>query len=674
MTIDIRADIRCNLGPLISASISDDYIQGNGLIKTTGNCELACAITIAPGTYATFQYIRDGVTRTIPRTLRVISSSADPFRDTTTVELGCPLTYMENAQEPVNWDALDDPENSDLTQEDQNIVVLPIYASSIATECINKIGLSGSPPLTNSFSISNFDFSSGYVGILSDLLISECYCGYVDGTNVLQFFSTQNPTGSARIIDENEIIDISPLNGGEPEADIVIVNYTTLKLKQPDTNSDNVAVRNWEFEENLGALTEIIMEGEYYPSIPRMRVGGPWTNYFSYIPRSTTRSYYDSWDRLAYRITIEETIAAAANPEYVKQHISYFAYGPFGLYPIYKMTKTVVTYEKEAPESNPNPNYFYRKSTLNLPEGYDKVLREVTTTYEPYITKLGGVSSNYYDPVEDDFIQLGVDLPGVYQETVDIVTSVPDDNYISQRTTTYSETSSRLITIIGDNNSSQALGNFPITKTTTITEKTFSQTPRGLQFIAAATEEGKKIDEFAWYVGRLVEAGIETRTFSGREATFQGRPSPTDLSISSSSNGGDPNNGYQTESSSQIEFITGNTSGMRRTEFSMPYAPDDRFVKSGTGPEATFTAVESDAKQKAANFGRVQNGFLMGNRNGVGIQTSADTMPSEPFSLIAIKAKGMIGIYVTNGTSWVMDSNGIIASTDALLIGAYSKA
>jgi hypothetical protein len=37
MAIDIRATVTCSLGTLISGSISDDYLQGNGLVKTKGS-------------------------------------------------------------------------------------------------------------------------------------------------------------------------------------------------------------------------------------------------------------------------------------------------------------------------------------------------------------------------------------------------------------------------------------------------------------------------------------------------------------------------------------------------------------------------------------------------------------------------------------------------------------
>jgi len=60
MAIDIRATVTCSLGTLISGSISDDYIQGSGLVKIKGSVEISGTITPAIGTVVTFSYITSG--------------------------------------------------------------------------------------------------------------------------------------------------------------------------------------------------------------------------------------------------------------------------------------------------------------------------------------------------------------------------------------------------------------------------------------------------------------------------------------------------------------------------------------------------------------------------------------------------------------------------------------
>jgi hypothetical protein len=252
MAIDIRATVTCSLGTLISGSISDDYLQGSGLVKTRGSCEISALITPAVGTVVTFEYVKGGVTRSIPRKLRVLSSFADPFRRTTKVELGCKLTYLSDLQEPVKWDAFDDPENAGYDADDQRIVTLPIHASSVMSECLTQLGITASSsPLTNKFSVAEFDFGGGYVQVLGDLLVSESYFGYLDTNEVLQVATLDQEAGTGPVYTGADIVDLGPIGTGQLPGEAVTVSYSTLKLKQPEDTtdgsfSDNNASRLWE--------------------------------------------------------------------------------------------------------------------------------------------------------------------------------------------------------------------------------------------------------------------------------------------------------------------------------------------------------------------------------------------------------------------------------------------
>jgi hypothetical protein len=55
------------------------------------------------------------------------------------------------------------------------------------------------------------------------------------------------------------------------------------------------------------------------------------------------------------------------------------------------------------------------------------------------------------------------------------------------------------------------------------------------------------------------------------------------------------------------------------------------------------------------------------------IQTVPEGLPTEPFGAFYFSANGSVTQYRTNGTSWTMDSNGIVASTDALYWGVAGK-
>lgn len=252
MAIDIRADVTCSLGTVISGSLGDDYIQGNGLVKTKGEVEINGLITPSVGTAVTFAYTKNGVTQGIPRKLRVLSSFADPFRRTTKVELGCKLTYLEDLKETINWTSLDDPENNSYTKNDIKIVTIPIHASSVMNRCLQALGITASSnPLTSKFSVEVFDFSNGYVDVLSDLLISESFFGYLDENEVLQVVNLSQSQNLGPVYTHVDLIDIGQINSGSLPGESVIANYSTLKLRQPgsETNPDSEEVRRrrWEY-------------------------------------------------------------------------------------------------------------------------------------------------------------------------------------------------------------------------------------------------------------------------------------------------------------------------------------------------------------------------------------------------------------------------------------------
>ena len=99
--VDIRAQTFCSLGTIISGNLADTYAQGSGLITTRGSVELSGIYNPPVGTRVEFGYAKGGFVARLPRTVRVLSSFADPFRRKTTVQLGCLLTFLENRKPPV---------------------------------------------------------------------------------------------------------------------------------------------------------------------------------------------------------------------------------------------------------------------------------------------------------------------------------------------------------------------------------------------------------------------------------------------------------------------------------------------------------------------------------------------------------------------------------------------
>jgi len=624
MAIDIRAIVTCSLGTLISGSISDDYIQGNGLVKIKGSVEISGTITPAIGTVVTFSYVKGGVTRSIPRKLRVMSSFADPFRRTTKVELGCKLTYLSDLQEPVKWDAFDDPENTAYDEEDARIVTLPIYASSAMDKCLTELGItSSSNPLTNKFSIAKFDFGGGYVQVLNDLLVSESYCGYLDTSEVLQVFFLDQDAGTGPVFAASDIVDLGPIGVGQLPGEAVTVSYNTVKLKQPDPAEE--AASAWELELFVGVQTTIIVSAD-------LEDGTNYTEEFSYIPFTRTQTFYDSWDRVTRRLSTSNTIGAEVNSAYIvalvgapiPYDVDNFAATQAGRVELYRTVETLFVYEV-------NPS----NELESKPDSYDKVKIETEITREPMQALLGAANLDY------DLIE--TNLANTYYYNV--ISSIITQEYIEGSTTE----------------------GLTVSKVITKKQKAYIYTQSGQQDIAERTSLGQTLQEIVPILDNLIYEGAETNTRIGRYLALQTKPSDADVGLATYSKDGDPNNGWRTESTASLELALGSATAQRRIEFSLPYAPDDTFSGPSGGP---FTATASDAPVKANRYGRVQNRLLLGNRSGINLQLAPERLPAAPFEPLYVQANGLTAQYRANGTSWTFDSNGIVASVDALFWSA----
>jgi hypothetical protein len=659
MAIDIRATVTCSLGPLIRASVNDDYIQGSGLIKTRGSCEISGLVSPPVGTVVTFNYTKSGLTRNVPRKLRVLSSFADPYRNTTKLELGCKLTYLQDLKEPINWSAFDDPENEDFNQNDTRIATVPILASSIGYECLLSLGIATSGlPLSNKFSIDKFDFSPGYVQILSDLLVSESYCGYLDYNEDLRVFSLGVSSSSGPVFGSNQVIDVAPIGVGELPGDAVVVNYNSLELKAPEDTE--IVCRNAEddtdeFESRWGSdLVSSLGTGE---AIFAYRVQGEedaplqlrsysWeetafesTKYKLYdvyesgkvLPNivlgkadSMVDRIVDRRNLVTSRSTVRTTGSAGVLGGYAQQSLANgFGFGNFDLV---KRTEEYFSYDS------------FGNETFRSSQTYGSVA---------HIYGAAGIDFFYTDEEgRVTRVNIGQEEGGLEGITVSSTTSGNTTKRVISRYGSWAET-------IGGQ---QAIANARDSITTAGEAQALLSLVfgGGLYLLDVTTEISITGDRGAQEVPDDAEVVKQEQT----EDT------------------GDPDNGFRTASNTRLELALGSPTAIRRIELSMPYAPDDTFRRQIVSVDPLrycFYSTKSDAKQKANLFGRVQNRILFGNRNGMNLQTLPENLPTAPFGAFYLNANGVVTQYRTNGTSWTMDSDGIVASTDALYWGVVGK-
>jgi hypothetical protein len=650
MAIDIRATVTCSLGTLISGSISDDYIQGSGLVKTRGSIELNGIVTPAEGTVVTFSYTKGGVTRTIPRKLRVMSSFADPFRRTTKVELGCKLTYLSDLKPAPTVEGDSDTEtgkrqqclNGYLEYPADAPYGVPISAADLMNRCLTRLGITASSnPLTNRFSQDTFDMTPGYVTILGDLLLSESYCGYLNSNEVLQVFSLDQSGGTGPVVDSSKIIDLEGIGLGDRPGDAVVVRYQSLKYKEDleteDTTSNDYKLRNWEYEESTG-------DPEFQSVAYTTSSGVNAVATYGYTPFTSTVTEYGedlSWDddvcvissivgerpdlsnSVIRRTTNTRVLKARAATDYCAQLLA------AGIDPGGGIIGTITEIEE----------YEY--------DSKGSVVRQTNKTYEPFYAWVGRMNLTVV------FSGGGgaVTLPNTQVLVREVITEIE---------TLYAPRPTGFTVQAGERLEPSIAGE----KRVTTSRVNWGLTQQGSNGIAGRKENSPftTAQQLADYLNNISttmvfeDQAIQTNR-NRVTASVETRPAASDRLINSTSA---QNN---TESTSELIYATGSALGERIIELSMPYQSDDYYT-------ATGTLVKGDAAAKASRYGRCQNRLLLGNRYGMNLQLAPETLPAAPFSPIVVQANGLSALYRVNGTNWQLSSDGVLVSTDALFWGA----
>lgn len=639
MTIDIRAKIISSAGKVISGEISDSYLPDSGLITTTGSIVLDGIKKLATKDVIEIAYTQNGRATRIPRYLLVLSSFADPLRRQTTVQLGCPLAYYQDRKPMPLTEPLPEPEFS---CEESYRIPPYITAGRIFANCCLALGIAYTAnPLKNSFISDGFDYSSGYVQIIGDLLKSENYFGHIDAKGQLRVVSLVNSGGEGPVLGRNKILDISSNTSSDIPGDAVTVSYNSIQLNPPDPEEEDQDPeyqyrRNWELDESYP--DEVTVYDEWTDE-----TGTTIRDKYTYVPWTSTRTVYDVWDRAMYRFEVSNGLIAQtwrstwwtyetkAGTRYTEDHNG--SGSPWWDTDLGNGAATAFygkqNFSRIAQESTDEC-----KKPDELPEGYDKVLVEEQWEAGP--------------------------LADIVQACGFTDTWFPNIQYLPTERTTIS----RQFTYYEKDEQSG------ITKTRTDKYIPYVQTPEGAYSI------GKRAENVGQYSNTnpledsvlriindakaIVKYGGDTKIRTEKEFGLQRRPSQAERTVETYSR--------QAPIASQAELVYAISSGTATSvvEFSMPYASDDSIVGS---QRTGYSSIASGAGSMAVQYGRIQNRLLMGSNKGVSIQMQAKDMPSYPFDPFYIDLNGFVGQYRTNGQTWSFSSEGIIASCDALFWG-----
>jgi hypothetical protein len=726
MTIDIRANVTCSLGELIEGSISDGYIQG-GLVFISGDCTIKGLLTPAMGTVVTFSYERDGVTTQIPRQLRVLSSFADPFRNTTQVALGCTLTYLRDAkplpedaetEDPEEKLAIRTPEELSCKYPDAEIPQYPgipgipgqpaipsfFNASAIFSECCARLGIAGSAALSARYFVDEFNYSSGYVNVISQLLETESLVGFMTSAGLLQTRSLGAGGGTGPLLDGDNVIDIAPIGLGELIPGRVVVRFNSLRLKpieedtvdpedpgaEGDPEADPAPVYdNWERVQTIGQPTEISI---YYK---HPFTGAEESASTRFIPWSETITTYGDaggskpvfnqetcqWEKegtgpdlsnsVIKRETRTKRMLAEANGNYCSEVLSTLQvyYLPGAIFPIGQIP---LGYGQNRRPPLTLDGYSRTVETFEYDEE-GNVVKTIVETYEPYFAFIGRLDIQYiYYGLSEGRTTIDQLPMNAFDVLVQRVITTVRNVYATGQLRV-SENQAYVAEPI-DNPYADPLGqrvkvetwvNNAITQSGQQAIATFKKngafrTLEGTQSKIQALMMEMKLEDMQVEVTRDRQLLNPPRRPTKQQLSSATKTEATATGDSEATTNADQQG--RIENAEQFEVVVSGNGSKNVLDTSLPLSPDDVYGVNGqviNGQGSTF----------ARRYGRALLRLIYGRRYGLNMQLPPGKMPAQPYSPLYLTANGFTVQYRANGTNWAFSSDGVACSTDGLYMG-----
>jgi hypothetical protein len=692
MTVDPRCLIATDLGRLKDGSgLSEDHVQGLGLITYRGTFIFDGIFTPARGrviqvAYARPQYGASGtLTRFHPR-LHVISSSADPFANETTVEVGCQLELMRDRQDAITFRAEDNPPTwwSALSTDRRAVLPPTIEAQAVIQFCLTKLGISlasGSATSPDNFVREEIDLSGGYVQVIDDLLRSALLWGYMTPAGALLVQPVTLSPGTGPVLRRGNLISLQPINdkGG---AEKVTVEFDAIEAPPNAEVGDEPApgdpreidiyapewveqqqARDWEYEKTIGAPTTYTIE--YYGRVFSFGTGTP-----AELPEPARFTMDVEVTQVSENLTTYQTFKYT-DPEGKEQS-----------------QDLAVRRVSTTRSSVSSVQYFLAKGLSVEIDGQ---------TYSAFVFPPSGnipyntdTITEYTYEVTKEGPRLKQELTRTFHQEVKFATALPVEEWVvgGELVQLPQNASTEVSRVLVENEVDEVSG---LTKRKTTRWAAAGKTQGGSQAARPRFQGLTTVDQFEDAVEgakALVLEGTEVTVSLGRQSGLQSRPSPqdrfaeilnpfkdnnslTDSGTLASSQGQEEPQIVTTEYS----FGDAGTDQWNSTTMRLPYAPDD-FVSGANGSATGILNVElirGRARARALLYGETQNALSFGHANGVEVTTAAWELPSAPFSPVYVDISGLSTAFRVNGRNWEIRNGCLIVTADLLLVGTAGR-
>lgn len=613
MTVDLRAAIACDLGPIISGSVGSNHISDrSGLEMLSGRLTLDGLYSPARGTAINLLVACPQLGRVtrFPKVLRVIRSTSYPLDNRTEVEVGCKLTLLK-----------------ELKQQDQYFPGSgAISAQAVLTYCLSQLGITmaaGSPNLAHQLLRSSIDLSGGYVRVIGDLIRSECAFGRLRPDETFEVVPINLAIGgTGPVLTADDLVSFEPITTGSEPPDQYRVTYSAAErgsgaagtTQQEQQQADDF----WRLNEKYSDPEKVYIfytdlngtEKQYTFYNRTYSSSESWYEVFSYRDASGKQQKAEVMTR---KVDRKRATAASLNGSYLGELLRY----GFMSSALLNQAETI------------DDTFYSYKST---PDGPVKS-REETIHYASELEFAGNLSIPSYIGWGGTGYQVayapGLDLMPTTRTLIEYDTFTETSGRVVSRTFT-SRWIARALTQQGQHEFSASVKS---------------------QF---STNVGAVANAVAAFSGLSFE-GTEVQAEAAKPAIAT-RPSAQERRAQVVNAAGDAST--QRTITGTVLFTAGQPSNSITTTatYDMPFTPDDI--------SAAGTAITA-----AHRFGQTEAALDVGHAYGYNIVTSFDRIPTLHMAPLYVRLAGLEAAFLTDSLSYAFDASGLVVSSDLMLLG-----
>lgn len=672
MVLDVRAQVVCNLGPVISGSVKDDHVQGQGLVFTTGELTIAGLITPAHGTIVNLAYVSPDGERLVrfPRgPFRITQAFANPLSNQTEIRLANELAYQKGKGGGTLRSALVEALNGRVPKA-ASVMDLREAFGVMASRVGISVGELGSWSLPKQLEALE---SPDYIETMSDILASVGRVGYLDATNTLQTVAYGALSNVGPLLGFDQLIDLNPNAGGVDFSETPTGSGSAQQVDGPaDTTQAVVYTRGVRVEQgSYGRFTANWDSTNLSTtSLLRVTLYDQTQETFAVTEEVTTSEKKAEPDnRVMQRVTETKNSLVKLNSQVIQDYLN---------------TAKKIRAKPNATASEKNYATYLENEASTLAPALLSTRKIDTFVYEEIPAP--PLSAKEQEQVEQEIqsIKEQQSAAGEYfsrpgaapEEVITLLPKLPTYRKVFEQTTdemSFAEALGRIGVSDYTKFDSIPSGKRPkevteigyqygegIVKEYKRVFVAYGLTQMGQQAIAAAVVKFKATTllDFEPIIEQFFNLVLEDHVITIRDAEEPNKKKPIpDYLAPYAASKAVIQGGSRIQVGEQPEQRP-NKAG----SFSVPFLPDDVINDDGT-------VTKGNGEAAAAGYAEQQNRLLLGHRLGLQVTTALNRLPTAPLGAFHLTSNGLTATYRTNGLAIAFDANSCMVSVDALYWG-----